>query len=178
MTEAVLICANHPGRETSLRCNRCEKPICSQCAVHTPVGYRCQECVRGQQRTFNTTQLVDYPIALVTAAAGVGVAVSLLGFLGFWGFFLAPIVGGGVAEIVRWAVRKRRSRRLPLVASVGGVAGVLPHLLLPMGAVFLAAGGQGGAALLGRAALSVLWPIVYGVLMISALYYRLRGIWM
>ncbi len=40
-------CANHPERETGLRCNRCGKPICSQCAVQTPVGYRCRECVRG-----------------------------------------------------------------------------------------------------------------------------------
>src|SRR4030043_298820 len=54
MTEVVLTCANHPNRETSLRCKRCNKPICSSCAVLTPVGYRCRECVRGQQATFDT----------------------------------------------------------------------------------------------------------------------------
>ena len=34
-------CANHPGVETSLRCNKCGKPICAKCAVRTPTGYRC-----------------------------------------------------------------------------------------------------------------------------------------
>ena len=45
-------CANHPNRETMLRCNKCEKPICLQCAVLTEVGYRCKECVRGQQALY------------------------------------------------------------------------------------------------------------------------------
>jgi hypothetical protein len=40
MTESVLICANYPGRETGLRCNRYNKPICASFAVQTPVGYR------------------------------------------------------------------------------------------------------------------------------------------
>ena len=35
-----LTCANHPDRETLLRCNKCGKPICISCAVRTPVGYR------------------------------------------------------------------------------------------------------------------------------------------
>ena len=33
-----LYCANHPTIATSLRCNRCNKPICHKCAVLTPVG--------------------------------------------------------------------------------------------------------------------------------------------
>ncbi len=45
-------CANHPGVETSLRCNKCGKPICAKCAVRTPTGYRCKECVRGQLKDF------------------------------------------------------------------------------------------------------------------------------
>ncbi|MEN6392186.1 MAG: B-box zinc finger protein, partial [Anaerolineaceae bacterium] len=28
-----LYCTNHPQTETSLRCNRCDKPICTKCAV-------------------------------------------------------------------------------------------------------------------------------------------------
>ena len=45
-------CANHPDRETMLRCNKCDKPICYECAVLTPVGYRCKECVREQQNVY------------------------------------------------------------------------------------------------------------------------------
>ena len=51
-TIPTLRCANHPDRETMLRCNRCDKPICYQCAVRTPVGYRCKECVRTQQNVY------------------------------------------------------------------------------------------------------------------------------
>ena len=45
-----MYCYNHPQRETVLRCNRCERPMCTSCAVLTPTGYRCKECVRGQQK--------------------------------------------------------------------------------------------------------------------------------
>ena len=51
---APIYCANHPAVETTLRCNRCGKPICAECAVRTPTGYRCKECVRGQQKIFDT----------------------------------------------------------------------------------------------------------------------------
>ena len=41
----VSVCYRHPGVETGLRCNRCEKPICVQCAKRTPVGFRCPDCI-------------------------------------------------------------------------------------------------------------------------------------
>jgi hypothetical protein len=176
MTEATLTCVNHPDRVTRLRCNRCERPICARCATLTPVGYRCRECVRGQQAVFETARPVDYPVAVVISALAVGAATALLSFLGFWGFFVAPVVGGGIAEIVRWAVRRRRSRRLPLAAAVGGALGALPYALVPLAGVvaMLAQGADLAAA--GSVAILALWPLAYGALMIGTLYYRLRGI--
>lgn len=175
MSEATLVCANHPDRQTGLRCNRCGKPICSECAVHTPVGYRCPECVRQQQKVFETARPWDLPVAFIVAALGVGAATWLLAFLGFWGILLAPVVGGGLGEVVRWSVRRRRSRRLPTVAVAGGVLGMLPALLPPLAVDGLAlvqgAGAQGLQALFGA-----LFPLIYGVLLVSAIYYRLRGI--
>lgn len=107
-----LYCYNHPQRETMLRCNRCERPICNSCAVLTPTGYRCVECVRGQQKIFNTARPLDYVLAVVVAFA-----LSLLGsfiarFIGFFIFFVAPIVGIIIAEVVRLVVNRRRSRLL------------------------------------------------------------------
>ncbi len=55
----VLYCTVHPNVETALRCNRCGRPMCNRCAVRTPVGYRCRECVRGQQQVFYTAQTLD-----------------------------------------------------------------------------------------------------------------------
>ena len=176
MTDATLRCAYHLDRETTLRCNRCEKPICTKCAVLTPVGYRCKECVRGQQSVFETARTSDFVIAAVVSAVGVGIAVALLNIIGFWGFFVAPIVGGGLAEIVRAAVRRRRGRKLPLVAGIAGAVGVLPTLLPTLGLVIASLSYSGGIEVLGSVLWSVAFPLVTGGLLISGLYYRLRGI--
>jgi B-box zinc finger len=176
MTDAAVVCANHPDRETSLRCNRCGKPICAQCAILTPVGYRCKECVKGQQKVFETAQWVDYPIAAVLSGVGVGLAVGVLGFIGFWGILVAPIAGGALAEVVRWAVRRRRGRRLPLAAAGGGVLGMLVHLWLPAFAVALAFSGSLRSEILSGALFAVLFPVINGGLMVTTLYYRLKGI--
>ncbi len=178
MTEATLYCANHPNRETTLRCNRCEKPICPQCAVQTPVGYRCKECVSGQQKVFDNSVTVDYPIAVLVSCVGVGVAVGVLDFLGFWGLFVSPIVGGGIAEIVRWAVRRRRSRRLPLVAILGGAGGALIYLAIKVFpyASYVIFAGNPGLTGLGSVLLDFAWPIGYAIVILSTMYYRMRGI--
>ncbi len=65
---SITYCANHPKVETSLRCKTCGKPICASCAIRTPTGYSCKECVRSQQRTFITAGWVDYLFGVGTAA--------------------------------------------------------------------------------------------------------------
>lgn len=178
MTETSLLCANHPNRETTLRCNRCEKPICAQCAVQTPVGYRCRECVRGQQKVFDNSISIDYPIAAIVSLIGVAIATAVLDFLGFWGLFVAPVVGGGVAEIIRWAVRRRRSRRLPLVAVISGAVGVLIYLgvtFIPYLSYYIFSSNSGFGGW-GGLLLNFAWPIGYGFLILSTMYYRLRGL--
>ena len=176
MNEGPTYCAYHPNRETSLRCNRCEKPICSSCAILTPVGYRCKECVRNQQAGFDTARWIDYPIVLVTTGVGIGIAISLLNYLGFWGFLVAPVIGGGLAEVIHRLIGRRRSRAIPKVIIIAGTLGVLPHLVpILIGLVRFLPGGA-DPSLLGSLALSAIWPIAYGFLMITTLYYRFRGI--
>lgn len=179
MTEAAVVCANHPGRETSLRCNRCDKPICVSCAVQTPVGYRCTECVRGQQEVFETASNLQIGIAAVIAGVGAAIAIGILGFLGFFGLILAPVAGGGIAELVRLSVRGGRSRNLPIAAAVGAGVGVLVYGLIrvaPFG-LFMIFGSVGfDPGLFLRAGSSLLWPLAYGALLIGTLFYRLRGL--
>lgn len=130
--DTVLYCANHPNVETMLRCNRCGKPICTRCAVQTPVGYRCRQCVGQQQAAFYSGGVADYVIGGVIALLLGGVASFLMTMLGAWFFalILGPTVGVAIAEVVRLAVRRRRSRYLWLVVGGGIVVGSLPALLI------------------------------------------------
>jgi membrane associated rhomboid family serine protease len=36
-------CYRHPDRPTSLRCSRCDRPICGECSRPAPVGQRCPD---------------------------------------------------------------------------------------------------------------------------------------
>ena len=168
-TLTTLYCANHPNTETSLRCNNCEKPICPKCAVLTETGYRCKECVRGQQKVFNTSQWYDYPIAFVIAGVLSYAGSFLAGFLRFFILFLAPIIGVAIAECVRWAIRRRRSPQVFLTAAVGAALGSLPLLAITLTQVIVY--GFPGSGLLG-----LLWRLIYAFTVTTTVYYRLRGI--
>lgn len=157
----VLYCAYHPSVQTMLRCNRCGKPICTRCAVRTPVGYRCKQCVGQQQAVFFTGGTGDYVVGAVVAALAGGVSSLLMTLLGAWFFalILGPTVGLAISELVRLAVRRRRSRYLWLSVTVGMVLGALPALLL----------GLAGGNLLG-----LITPVLFLVLAVGSASARLR----
>jgi uncharacterized membrane protein YhaH (DUF805 family) len=135
----------------------------------TPTGYRCKECVKEQQKIFETTVWYDYPIIFIVVAF-----LSYLGsLLGAWisvrfGFyiiilalFLAPAIGGVIAEIARRATGRRRSKRLFLLAVIAAVVGCIPISLQLLQNYYL---------------FGVIYQAMYAVLMTSTLYYRLSGI--
>jgi membrane associated rhomboid family serine protease len=43
-------CYRHPDRQTGLRCSRCERPICGECANPAPVGQLCPDDARSPVR--------------------------------------------------------------------------------------------------------------------------------
>lgn len=45
------VCPRHPDRESYVRCQRCERPVCPQCQREAPVGVQCVDCVAEQART-------------------------------------------------------------------------------------------------------------------------------
>jgi hypothetical protein len=172
MTEektSALFCANHPTRETYLRCNRCEKPICISCAVHTPTGYRCKDCVRSQQKIFDTAQPIDYVTAFFIPLILSYLGSLLIGLVGFYTILIAPGAGWVIAEAVRKATGKRRSKPLFFTAAaasvIGGLGSILPLILVT------ALGYAAPQMLAG-----LLWPGVYVALVAATVYTRLSGI--
>ncbi len=169
MTESTtLYCYVHPTRETSLRCNNCERPICAACAVRTPTGYRCKECVKGQLKVFDTAEWYDYVLGFIVAAFLSGIAsflVTLIGNIGFFGWFIviagAPTAAVVIAEGVRLVTKRRRSRPLFIAIAAGVVLGVAPVILFQVLTLNL---------------FGILFQVIYLVIATPVVYTRLSGI--
>lgn len=168
-----LFCYVHPKRETFLRCNQCERPICVQCAVQTPTGYRCRECVRGQQKKFDTAGPLDYLLAPLAAALLSFLGSFFVQFLGFFTLILAPVIGGVIAEVVKRIIRGRRSKPLFYLIAAAVLAGTLPLLLASLLPLF-AGVSYGSVNLYGL--LPLIYRAAYVLLCIGTVYYRLSGI--
>lgn len=182
MTE--LTCYVHPSRPTLLRCNNCERPICTSCAVRTPTGYRCKECVRGQQAKFDTALWSDYVIVFFTGAILSGIAsllvLAITSFIWFLAIPLAPLAGVTIANLARRFVKGRHSRWLNLLFGASIILGALPTILvLGVGGGFLlfATAQSGGNFLSNIFALGpLLWQIVYLVMATPAAYTQFSGL--
>ena len=169
MTESTtLYCYVHPNRETTLRCNNCNRPICASCAVRTPTGYRCRECVRERQKTFDTSEWYDYILGFIVAgalSAVVAFLVTLIGGIGFFGWIIifagAPTAAVMIAEGVRLVTGRRRSRPLFITVAVGVVLGALPVILYQVLSLNL---------------FGILFQVIYLVIAVPVVYTRLSGI--
>lgn len=115
-------CACGSGVHTRLRCSRCGKPICYECMVESPVGYRCPQCSSGprvgQYRT-SSNQLFKGMIVGLVVAIPIGV---LWGYFPSWGFYIALLLGFGVVEAMVRATNDKRGTELMIIA--GGAMAV------------------------------------------------------
>jgi hypothetical protein len=122
-------CTVHPTVETTLHWNKCGRPMCVKCSVRTPVGYRCRECVKGQQATFYNATAFDPIIQSVVSVIMSAIAAEIIGYmggmLGFLGFFITFAAGGAVgafiADMACRAAGRRRGQYTWLIIA-GGVA--------------------------------------------------------
>ncbi|MCU7730269.1 rhomboid family intramembrane serine protease [Actinoplanes sp. KI2] len=76
-------CYRHPRRETYVRCSRCDRFICSDCMRAAPVGQRCPECVKGENRTIRQARTIfGAPAGVTTAYVTYSIiAINLLVYL-------------------------------------------------------------------------------------------------
>jgi len=170
MTESTMnYCYAHPTRETSLRCKRCERYMCTSCAVGTPTGYLCRDCVRRHQKTFDTAVWFDYLLGFGTTfvlslIASVIVAV-VAPLISFYIIFLAAGLGGAagvlIANLTLRAINKRRSKPLFITCAAGVVAGALVVAL--------------GSLLTGNM-FTLIWLGIYAVIVTPVVYTRISGL--
>jgi len=176
MTEQPTVCYRHPNKETSLRCNRCEKYICAQCARRTPTGYRCPDCIKEQSKVFITAQWYDYFTgffaALILSVFATWLMNLISGFGGFFFIFIIFAIGTGagalIAEVVRRVIGKRRAKSLFITVAVGVALGglfananTLIYFLLTRDFLVLT---------------RLLWPGIFVFLATTTTYMRLSGI--
>ena len=131
-----LFCYRHPKQETSLRCYSCGQPICSSCAVKTPVGYRCPTCIREAEAVFFTATPLDYllaPLVAVPLSLIAGYAAFRFGG-GYFFLFLMLFIGGAVGRLIgqltHRVIGRRRGRYMPHLVAATIVIGVLVPVLI------------------------------------------------
>lgn len=171
------VCYKHPDRKTYLRCNKCGRPICMECAVQTPTGYRCKECVKNQQKVFDTAEGKDYIIGGIIAFA-LGLAGSLIDQLipVLPPYITAFIVGGAFGKLigtaVRAAVNKRRSEKLTLTVVVAaGIGGLLPRLIgINVSLTYFI-----GSGMLLTGVLQILINLLYVLVLCFTIWYDMNG---
>jgi hypothetical protein len=149
-----------------------QRPTCAATSAAS------RSCINAQQRVFFADfRPIYYVVAALVALPLSLVAGILIPMTGWFTIFLGPLVGGGIAEVTRWAIRRRRGKYVWLVVCGSVViGGLLPILgVVGLASLLWIMGGMGdvGSPALGGLFV-LLWPIVYTVTATGAAYWRLR----
>ena len=104
-TTSAPTCFRHPGRETYIRCQRCDRPICPDCMTPAAVGFHCPECLAAGrsempvQRTSLGGVRRDNPQLTSLVLIGINVGVWLL----------ITLTGGAASP---WVTRQKNPKSL------------------------------------------------------------------
>lgn len=103
-------CYRHPGRETYIRCQRCDRPICPDCMRDAAVGYQCPSCVSEGHKTTRAGRTAyggivpDRPGAVTMLLIGINAVVWLViqatGGYGSWIYRHFALAPGGSCESI------------------------------------------------------------------------------
>lgn len=139
-----LYCYVHPDRETGLRCTSCDRPICGECAQRAAVGQLCPECAKARRPVNYQVSPGNLAVAggvtAVLSALASTLALLLLGNIGFFGLFIAfllgPVAGDLLVRLLDRLTHAKRGRTMQLTVGLAYGAGVL----LMLGGLALAIG--------------------------------------
>lgn len=119
-------CTWHPDRETRLRCARCGRPMCGDCARHHPVGMRCKECAKALRSPLYRVGPLQYAGGFAVGFVAAFGAALLLGALWLmFALFGALAIGAPLGDAVSWGAGRKRGRGLQVVAAVSLSLGAL-----------------------------------------------------
>jgi hypothetical protein len=133
-TTTKTVCYRHPSRETAVSCSNCERPICTDCMVYTPVGIKCPDCARLPRSAIVRLRPDRAGRAIATAiglGAAMGVGIVVLQGIGlFFALILGWLIGIGMSEAVLAASGRYRGPTTGWIAVAGCVwAYAVPYLL-------------------------------------------------
>jgi MFS family permease len=120
-----LFCYRHPDRETWIRCGRCDRPICTSCAMQGPVGSRCKQC--GKLAFDPLTSFTAQQLLLgVATAVGAGIVAGFIAArIGFFSIFISYFAGMFIADIVQRVTGYKRGPVMLAIVLGGIVIGTL-----------------------------------------------------
>ena len=159
MAESVA-CDRHPRMQTTLRCGRCDTPICPQCLVHAAVGIRCPDCGRPQRLPSHTVSpgqiALSLTVAVATGVAGgavTAVAAVIFAYSGIPFGFLAPLaafagLGLLVGELTSLASNRKQGAQMKMVALLGVLAALVVEITLEPALLRALAPDFGGGSVL------------------------------
>ncbi len=89
-------CYRHPGRESHIRCQRCDRPICPDCMRDAAVGFQCPECVAEGAKSTRSGRTAYGGLRPTNAAITSGVLIGINAAV--WVAIL--VTGGGGSRLL------------------------------------------------------------------------------
>ena len=149
----VPVCPRHPDRESYVRCQRCERPVCPECQRPAAVGVQCVDCVREQNRGMRPTRTVFGGAVGTTAPRVTQVIIAACVAI-----YLLQIAGTGVTERFTYVPVLTLAEPWRLITSAFlHSPGLFLHILFNLYALWLT--GPYLESLLGRARFIALFAI-------------------
>jgi hypothetical protein len=157
-------CYRHPDRETWIRCGRCDRPICTSCAMQGPVGSRCKQCGKLAFDPLTSFTPVQLMLGIGSALIGGLIGGFIAARIGFFAIFVGYFAGAIIADVVARATGYKHG---PVMAAivlggivVGTLIGAAAGFWVEYGTIVEAAGREEGFPLQSLIVDALTWSLV------------------